>query len=240
VFHRFDKPVLVVQHTALAHPATLFEALAAVGATADVLQLYSGASLPDPDQFNDYEALIVLGGAMDTDQEEEFPWLTGERELIVAAVRRRLPLLGICLGAQQLARAFGGRVYRRETPEVGWLPLKVVARDGLLAGLWSPFGALEWHAQSIAAPPDATVLALRADDADDGVQAFRLGHRAWGLQFHPEVDESMLDAWLEHDNKGLRQRDPGLWRATHAARHDIVRRSRRLCHTLIENFAASF
>jgi GMP synthase-like glutamine amidotransferase len=232
-----DRAVLILQHTALSRPATILEALAGLGLSVDVRPLHGGAPLPTAEHLNGFTALISLGGAMNTD-DAAFPFLIAERALLVEAVCRDLPVLGICLGAQQMARALGGSVYQRQVPEVGWLPLHVLASDGLFAGVPSSFEALEWHAQSFCVPPDATVLAAR--DGDDGAQAFRVGRRAWGLQFHPEVDEAMLDSWLEHDNKGLRQRDPALLQTMLRQRDTIVDRSRVLCHQLIANFADSF
>jgi GMP synthase-like glutamine amidotransferase len=232
-----NRAVLILQHTALSRPATILEALAGLGLSVEVRLLHDGAPLPTAEQLNESTALISLGGAMNTD-DSAFPFLIAERALLAEAVRRDLPVLGICLGAQQLARALGGSVYLRQIPEVGWLPLHVLASDGLFAGVPSPFDTLEWHAQSFRVPPGAAVLAVR--DGDDGAQAFRMGRRAWGLQFHPEVDEAMLDTWLEHDNKGLRQRDPALLQTMLRQRDTIVNRSRALCHRIIASFADSF
>ena len=107
-----------------------------------------------------------------------------------------------------------------------------------LRDISSPFRALEWHAQSFTVPAEAEVLALRP--GDPGVQAFRVGRRAWGVQFHAEVDESILRFWLRRDNKGVARRDPALHAGLVVAVPQVVADSRLLCRRLIENFVASF
>jgi len=233
-----DEPVVIVQHEAAAHPGTLLETLVNAGLTVDVRQLHAGGLVPHVDELGEIGGLVVLGGSMNADQGAQFPFIDPERRLLTAAVEAGLPVLGICLGGQQLAAAIGGRVYQREAPEVGWLPVEIVRDDRLLREICSPFHALEWHAQSFTVPGEAEVLAIRP--RDPGVQAFRVGRRAWGLQFHAEIDESMLRFWLERDNKGLRRRDPSLHQrlSQHVSR--IVDDSRELCRRLVENFAASF
>ena len=202
-----DDPVVIIQHEAAAHAGTLLETLVNAGLTVDVRQLHAGARRARPSRSSARSAaLVVLGGSMNADQAAEFPFIDRERRLLAAAVEAGLPVLGICLGGQQLAAAIGGRVYPRAVPEVGWLPVEIVRQDGLLRDICSPFSALEWHAQSFTVPAEAEVLALRP--GDPGVQAFRVGRRAWGVQFHAEVDESILRFWLRRDNKGVARRDP--------------------------------
>jgi len=234
-----DSPVVIVQHEAAAHPGTLLETLVNAGLTVDVRQLHAGGVIPHVDELGEIGGLVVLGGSMNADQGTEFPFIDPERRLLAAAVEAGLPVLGICLGGQQLAAAVGGRVYQRQTAEVGWLPVEIVRDDDrLLHAVCSPFHALEWHAQSFTVPGDAQVLAIRPHDP--GVQAFHVGRRAWGLQFHAEIDESMLRFWLERDNKGLRRRDPALHARLCASVSRIVADSRALCRQLVENFAATF
>ena len=233
-----DDPVVIIQHEAAAHPGTLLETLVNAGLTVDVRQLHAGARVPAVEELGEIGALVVLGGSMNADQVSEFPFIDRERRLLAAAVETGLPVLGICLGGQQLAAAVGGRVYARSVPEVGWLPVEIVRPDGLLREICSPFYALEWHAQSFAVPAEAEVLALRP--GDPGVQAFRIGRRAWGVQFHSEVDESILRFWLRRDNKGVARRDPELHARLAEAVPMVVAESRVLCRQLVENFVASF
>jgi GMP synthase (glutamine-hydrolysing) len=232
-----DKPVLIVQHEAGGHPGTLFEAFSGMGLRVDVWQLHAGEGLPTADELDCVAALVVLGGSMNTDQVEEFPFIEAEQELLRQVVARGLPVLGICLGAQQLAVAVGGEVYRRDEPEVGYLPVEIAARDGLFTGMRSPLQVIEWHAYSFTVPDDALVLARR--DGDRGVQAFRYGERAWGVQFHPEVDEGILEHWIARDNKGIRKRQPELLERLHDEAPTVVAASRRLCRRLVANFVAA-
>jgi GMP synthase (glutamine-hydrolysing) len=229
----YEESVLIIQHSPLGQPGTIVETLLAEGVGYDLRQLHARAALPAPDDLRDYKAIIVLGGAMNTDQDDLYPFLKEERELVAAALERDIPLLGICLGGQQLACVSGGCVFDREEPAVGWMPIRLVGQDLLFEGLPDEFRALEWHAQSFTVADDACPLALRHGDV--GVQAFRVGRRAWGLQFHPEIDLPTLDVWLQYDNKGMRQRAPQVLEELRQRREEIVQASRALCAQLVRN-----
>ena len=203
------------------------------GVAFDLRQLHGRAELPAPEDLGAYRALIVLGGSMNTDQDDVYPFLRQERRLLAAALERELPLLGICLGAQQLACVHGGCVFDRPEPAVGWMPISVVGQDLLFEGVPREFMALEWHAQSFSVPEHACPVAMR--EGDVGVQAFRAGRRAWGLQFHPEIDAATLEVWLKRDNKGMRDRAPEVLEQLHARRDEIAMSSRRLCAQLVRN-----
>ena len=233
-----DAPVVIIQHEAAGHAGTLLETLVNAGLTIDVRQLHAGAAVPAIGELGEIGGLVVLGGSMNADQSAEFPFIDRERRLLAAAVEVGLPVLAICLGGQQLAAAVGGRVYPRAVAEVGWLPVEIVHEDELLRDICTPFCALEWHAQSFTVPAEAQVLALRPPDA--GVQAFRVGRRAWGMQFHIEVDESILGFWVRRDNKGLARRDPQLLIRLAASVPQICADSRLLCRQIVENFVRSF
>jgi len=143
-----------------------------------------------------YEALIVLGGPMNSDQIDSYPNLITEVEIIREAVERDMSVLGICLGAQLLAKALGGEVSRNAVREIGWCEVEMT-EAGLSDPVLSTFApkqeVFQWHEDGISLPGGAEHLATSPASA---VQAFRCGDHAYGFQFHLEVDASLVERWL--------------------------------------------
>lgn len=143
-----------------------------------------------------YDALVVLGGPMGVDDTEEYPNLGTEIELIGEAVAAGMPVLGICLGAQLLARALGASVTRNGAHEIGWHRVALTpegSADPVLSPLAGNPWLFHWHGDRFALPDGATHLA--SSELCDN-QAFRFGENALGLQFHLEVDRALIERWL--------------------------------------------
>jgi len=144
-----------------------------------------------------YSALIVLGGPMNVDQLDEYPNLAKEVSLIQEALDRKLSVLGICLGAQLLARALGARVKPDHAREIGWHDVNLTGKgevDPVLSAFGGRQQVFQWHEDAIELPADAVHLA--SSEACE-VQAFRFGESAYGFQFHLEVNHSLIDRWLD-------------------------------------------
>lgn len=143
-----------------------------------------------------YDGVVVLGGPMNVDQQDRYPHLTHEIELLQEATARNLGVLGICLGAQLLAAALGADVRPAPVPEIGWVPLEPrpdAAGDPLLRHIGHGQRVFQWHAQTFDLPPGAVHLAGSPTCPN---QAFRHGERAWGFQFHLEADPALIGRWL--------------------------------------------
>ena len=141
-----------------------------------------------------YDAILVFGGPMNVDEVAAYPWLADEVDLIRQAHRHAIPVLGLCLGAQLLARALDARVYAAPISEVGVMDVTITpagSADPLFAGLSSAFTVFQWHGDTFDLPQGATLLA--SSDACPN-QAFRHGS-AYGLQFHLEVTAEMAADW---------------------------------------------
>jgi GMP synthase (glutamine-hydrolysing) len=142
------------------------------------------------------DLLIVLGGPISAYDEEHYPYLVDELRLIEECLRREVPVLGICLGAQLLARALGARVYPGPAKEIGFAPVTLTEEGrasclGILERAGSP--VLHWHGDTFDLPQGAVRLA--STDITPN-QAFSLGERALGLQFHMEADPEAIERWL--------------------------------------------
>jgi GMP synthase-like glutamine amidotransferase len=188
--------VLAIVHDHDAGPGVFAEGVADRGARLDRWELTRDE--PAPGDPRDYDAVISLGGAAHPDQEAGHPWLRAEKALLRELLDRGMPLLGVCLGAQLLAEAAGGRALALPRPEVGWIRVRVTpagARDPLLGPLTPGFDALEWHSYASGLPPGAVALA----HGPSCLQAFRAGAAAWGIQFHAEVTAADFSAWIDDE-----------------------------------------
>ena len=152
--------------------------------------------------WDEAAGLIVLGGAMSANDVEKFPFLVAELDWLREAVRRNLPTLGICLGAQLLAKALGAEVYRNRLPEIGWYEIDLLpaaAGDRLFLGRAAKETVFHWHNDTFDLPTGAVQL---AESPACRKQAFRFGETAYGLQFHVEIVPELMELWLrEHEAK---------------------------------------
>ena len=144
----------------------------------------------------DFDGLVVMGGPQGAYEQAKYPYLTKEVDLLRAAVKAGKPVLGVCLGSQLLAATLGGTVSKNHTKEIGWHPvMREPGADG--DPLWDAFGQTEtvfqWHGDTFTLPKGAVQLAS-APLCDQ--QAFRFGRVAYGIQFHLEVTEAMIRAWM--------------------------------------------
>ena len=185
--------VLVLQHIACEPPGVFEDVLVERGARIHRVELDEGEPLPDSGAT--FDAIVAMGGPMSVNDEAVHPWLVDEKRLIREAVRGGLPFFGACLGVQLLASSLGARVVAGETPEVGVLPVYATAAahdDPVFAGLDWPRPTFQWHGDTFDLPEDATLLATSPAYPN---QAFRVGDRAYGVQFHLEVTDAMADEW---------------------------------------------
>jgi GMP synthase (glutamine-hydrolysing) len=153
---------------------------------------------PPPRPVDAYHAVMVFGGAMHADQDDTHPWLRDETMLLQELFDRQVPTLGVCLGAQLLAKAAHAPVYAAAEPEIGWYEVELTdaaEADPVLSSLPRRFDAFQWHYYTYGVPAGAVELAR----SERCTQAFRLGESVWGVQFHPEVTGPQVDSWLESE-----------------------------------------
>lgn len=193
--------VLVFQHDPFEDLGFFGEVLEKQGADYRVVRLFHG-EMP-AEEWEHVRALIILGGPMNVDEEDGFPFLRWEKRIIRAAIDEAVPILGICLGAQLIATALGAPVFHGPVREIGWSPISITPHgqvDSLLGYLPETATVFQWHGDGFDLPAGAIRL---ASSAHYGTQAFRLGKTIYGLQFHLEVTPPMIERWIEERSKDL-------------------------------------
>jgi GMP synthase (glutamine-hydrolysing) len=188
------RPVILIGHDANETFGVAPRALADAGRMVRTHRGPDGDLLPSLDEI---AGIVLFGGAMNIDATDRHPFLADERAYVRDAVAAGVPYLGICLGAQMLARALDRSVHPAGIREFGFQTLHLTpdaARDPLLPVFEDGDAVFHWHEDTFELPHDAVLLGT-GDDVP--LQAFRVGDRAWGLQFHLEIDRPELERWLE-------------------------------------------
>ncbi|MBL8563532.1 MAG: type 1 glutamine amidotransferase [Gemmobacter sp.] len=206
--------VAIVENTAITHHGQIGVALHEAGARIRQFRPFAGEALP---ALEDHDALIVFGGEQSARDDAAHPYLPALAQQMRAFSEAGRATLGICLGAQILARGFGAENTLGTNPEFGWCavaPTPAAAGDPLLGALPAAFPIFQWHSDSFTLPPGATHLA-RAQGAAQ--QAFRLGRATWGTQFHFEANRAVVADWTRTFPHLTEAMAPG-WLAAHPAR----------------------
>jgi len=190
-----EKHILIIKQVEQEGPGLIETIFAANGWVLKTVELSHGGKLPS--DFDETGALIVLGGPMNVYEEKEYPFLKEEELLIRKALIEEVPVLGICLGAQLLAKTCGARIKKAPTKEIGWYKVEKT-RDGNKDALFNAgpdrIQVFQWHEDTFDVPEGAVLIAEGKGCTN---QAFRVGQNAYGLQFHIEVTEDMIQNWLQ-------------------------------------------
>lgn len=193
--------ILVVQHEDECPPALVGDWLSEAGCALDVRRPYAGEPLPEPTELTHHDGLLILGGPMGANDDDQHAWLGPLKQGIRMAAETGVPTLGICLGHQLIATAFGGIVDCSPFgQQVGLLDVEWTDEaqgDELFAALATPRRGVQWNDDVVLElPGGATVLAATSRGE---IQVARFAPAMWGVQLHPEVDVSVLRPWAASD-----------------------------------------
>jgi GMP synthase-like glutamine amidotransferase len=186
--------VLVVKHVDIEGPGLIEDCLRHEHIPHQILSLESGFRLPKLDQFTH---VAILGGPMNVYEEDRYPFLKTEDLFIKEAIQRGKSILGICLGAQLIAKALGAKVFKAPVKELGWYDVsltRIGSIDPFFSQLPKRFSVFQWHEDTFEIPHGAILIATSSVVP---YQAFRYGNNAYGLQFHLEVTHTMIREWME-------------------------------------------
>lgn len=195
--------ILYLVNEANSGPGVLLEEATALGAAHTIVRTFADEHVPASHKA--YDGLVVMGGIMGVYQDTEYPFIEDARALMRAFHTADKPIMGVCLGAQMLASAFGASVYKMGFDEWGFLPQTwdaTAGDDPLLRDAAQGLRIMQWHGDTFDLPEGATRLATREGCPNQG---FRIGAKSYGFQFHLEMTEATTDYWI-----GLRAGSQGL------------------------------
>lgn len=187
--------ILIIKHIEVEGPGTIEKFFKDNLLESRIVELSKGETLPTVDKC---EAIICLGGPMSVYETDKYQFLTAEEHFLKQALDKKIPILGICLGAQLLAKVCGAEIRKAEQEEIGWYTISLTGEgknDPLFKGLEEKLNVFQWHEDTFDIPKGATLIAKGTTCKN---QAIRIGEYAWGFQFHPEITEEMLKKWIDY------------------------------------------
>lgn len=187
--------ILVIKNAEKENPGTIEHFFANNGWDIVTIELQRGDKLPAG--LEETSAIVILGGPMNVHEGHSFPFLKDEEKLIRKALIEDIPMLGICLGAQLIAKTCNAIVEKAPEKEIGWYRVKLTSegqKDVLFQGLPKNMHVFQWHEDTFEVPSNG-VLLVQSDKCKN--QAFRIGNHVYGLQFHVEVTKNMIKEWTE-------------------------------------------
>ena len=191
------KNYLVLQHIAIEDPGYIKDLIQADGHRLTQIELDEGERIPE--DLQPFDAMLCMGGPMDTWMEDEYPWLIEEKKRIHEwVVDSQKPFLGFCLGCQLLGEVLGGRVVASQPPEIGVLDIDMTAAagdDALFAGYPQTIKAVQWHSYEVQGLDDSAEVTLLGSSVSTRHQIFRYREHAWAVQFHVEVRADTVMEW---------------------------------------------
>lgn len=186
--------VLIIKHVDIEGPGLVEACLTEEKIPYHIINLGTG------DRFlkvDDLSHLVILGGPMNVYEEDRYPFLKNEDLFIKEAIQRGKSVLGICLGAQLIAKALGAKVFKAPLKEIGWYDVSLTedgSKDSLFSHLPKTLSVFQWHEDTFEMPNAGKLIATSTSVPH---QAFKYGENAYGLQFHLEVTEKMIREWME-------------------------------------------
>ena len=189
--------IISLQHIAIEDPGTFKDFLLADGHELTTIQLDEGENIPS--NLDEFDAMLCMGGPMDTFMEDEFNWLVGEKKAIGEYVLNlKKPFLGFCLGCQLLGEVLGGKVVQSNPPEIGVLDIDVsdqAITDPVFNFLPNKIKALQWHSYEVQGLESNPNINIIGSSPTTKYQIFGYNNHAYGIQFHLEIRKSTVDDW---------------------------------------------
>ncbi len=230
--------LLIIQNSPTAPLGVLNQYIGDRDVSLEILTPLAGERLPISTA---YSGLIILGGSMNAEDDAQYPHLIDVVRLVQLFATEHKPILGICLGAQLIARAFGSRVYQHDVVELGFTPLRLIptaiADDPLLKSALSSdsetIHIMEWHFDTFDLPNQAKLL-MTGDNCQN--QAYRLNDNIYGFQCHFEVNRAILQGWLANGRDYLQSNHPNFPEQLAKQADLYLAQSNLFCHKVFHSW----